>query len=446
MPARTHRNSAAFKTAIALLSMAMLFGGGQGGLGDTLTQLTALALLGLMLRHQPDVRRWPKASRLALLPVLPLLVFLMPWPDAWVTSGQARTALAEALHPVIGPWGVQGSLVPLSTERALLWLLPALALYLASLQFSMRKRKTLAAVLLFWLLVNAVTGLAQRAAGPDSLLYFFANTNKGAAVGLFANANHYAIALAAGLPLVWASLTWLFNRRAEKPVNPLWFPVLAGIAILFILGFMLSGSRAGLALGMLGCFLMLPAVIAADTHDGAKRWLFAVLAVGLFLTVQTGLYFVVLQFDTGPFEDLRWQFADITGQAALAHAPAGSGPGSFWFVFPHFDQLLVTGNVIVNHAHNDYLELWLEARWLFLLTALPLLTAYFWQGARLWFRSGDYSVSSVLLARAAWVGILLLLLHSFVDYPLRTTALSAMAGLLAGFLYLPASERQEPAG
>jgi len=46
-----------------------------------------------------------------------------------------------------------------------------------------------------------------------------------------------------------------------------------------------------------------------------------------------------------------------------------------------------------------------------------------------------------LLARAAWIGLLLLLLHSLVDYPLRTTALSALAGLLAAFLLLPESER-----
>ena len=70
-----------------------------------------------------------------------------------------------------------------------------------------------------------------------------------------------------------------------------------------------------------------------------------------------------------------------------------------------------------------------------------LLLAFVWQGVRICFRSGDYSVHAVLLARAACVGLLLLILHSAVDYPLRTTAISAMAGLLAGFLLLPESER-----
>ena len=252
-------------------------------------------------------------------------------------------------------------------------------------------------------------------------------------IGFFANSNHYAISLAASLPLVWAGLTLLFNRRSKVAVNPLLFVLFSGMAVFFILGFMLSGSRAGLALGMFGCLLMLPSVILADEHKGAKHWLFGTMAVGLFFTVQAGLYLISLQFETTPLEDLRLQFFPITVQAASQFAPWGSGPGSFWYVFPQFDGFL-TGNVIVNHAHNDYLELWLEMRWFFLIAALIALAVFLWQGVHIWFRSEGFRAESTLLAQAAWIGLLLLLLHSSVDYPLRTTALSMMAGLLAAFL------------
>lgn len=422
-----------FILSLALMSLALMFGGGQGTLGDSLTQITAVVLLVMLYRANPDFKTWPKASAWAILPLIPILVFLLPLPDALTELGVARVRISQMLAPVIGDAGVQASLSPVAAERSLLWLLPAVALYLSALQFNRRQKRIAVLVLLLWIFTGAILGLAQKAGSHDSVLYFYSNTNRGSAVGFFANSNHYAISLAASLPLVWAGLTLLFNQRSKQAVNPLLFVLFSGVAVFFILGFMLSGSRAGLALGMFGCLLMLPSVILADEHKGAKHMLFGVMAVGLFFTVQAGLYIISLQFETTPLEDLRLQFFPITVQAASQFAPWGSGPGSFWFVFPQFDGFL-TGNVIVNHAHNDYLELWLEMRWFFLVAALIAIAAFLWQGVQVWFRAEGFRSESTLLAQSAWIGLLLLLLHSGVDYPLRTTALSLMAGLLAAFL------------
>lgn len=425
----------------AVLGLALVLGGGQGGLGDTLTQIAALALIAALLWRQPDLRRWPMASWLALPPIFALGLFLLPWPEALGQAGSQRGQLAQALQPVIGAGVRTGALLPQAAERALFWLLPAVALYWAVLQGNARLKRSMALWVLVWVFAGALFGLAQKAAGSDSLLYFYSNTNRGSAVGLFANNNHYALAMAASLPLVWAGLIWLFNRRQQRRVNPLWYPALSGIAIVFILGFMLSGSRAGLLLGMLGCLLMLPAVIAADRQQGAKHWLFASLAIGLFLTVQFGLYFLVSQFGGGIMDDIRFPIAQITREAAAAYAPAGTGPGGFWYAFPQFDAQFLSRNVIVNHAHNDYLELWLELRWLAVLAGVPLLLAFLWQGARIWLRAAAWQPDAILLARAAWIGLLLMALHSLVDYPLRTTALLTLAGLLAAMAHLPPDER-----
>ena len=426
-------SSPQFILSMFVLSLAMVFGGGQGTLGDTLTQLTAIVLLVLLYRKHSNLSKWPKSSLYALIPLVPVLLFLLPLPNFLTDLGIARNDLRNSLNPVIGDLGGQSGLSTSAVERALFWLLPAIAIYLSALQFNRQQKRLAIVVLLTWIFVGAVLGLAQKAGGLDSALYFYTNTNYGSAVGLFANSNHYAISMAASLPLIWAGLTVLFNQRSKKSVNPLWFVMYSGLAVLFILGFMLSGSRAGLALGMLGCLLMLPAIILADEHKGAKHWLFAFLAVGLFFTVQIGLYFISLKFETDPLDDLRWQLFPITAQAASQFGPWGSGPGSFWFVFPQYDNFL-TGNVIANHAHNDYIELWLEMRWLFLIAALVACTAFLWQGVKIWFRSTGLEDESVLLARSAWIGILLLLLHSAVDYPLRTTALSTMIALFAAFL------------
>jgi O-antigen ligase len=427
-----------FVLTAAVLSSAMLLGGGQGHLGDTLTQLLAVAALAGLLWQFRARRDWPVAACLAVLPVLAVLLYLLPAPDLFIQAGSTRQALASDSAQMGIPAAKQAALIPSHAERALYWLLPAFAVFMGALKCSTRQRMRLAAVAVFWILLGAVIGLAQKAVGADSLLYFFGNTNRGASVGLFANANHYAIAMAAGLPLVWVALTLRFNETLRRRVNPLWFLGLSGIAILFILGFLLSGSRAGLVLGMLGCFLMLPAVISADQREGAKHWMFAVMAIGLLVAVQVGLYFIVLNFEENPLQDGRWQINAASATAAAAFAPSGSGPGSFWYVFPQFENFMF-GNVIVNHAHNDYLELWLEMRWIFMAVALLLFAAYFVQGYRLWFKADNIRIEAKLLARAAWIGILLLLLHSLVDYPLRTTAISSFAGLLAALLVIPQS-------
>ena len=431
-----------FILTVAVLSAAMLFGGGQGHLGDTFAQILALILIAQLVWQKRRLQDWPVAALFALLPVLAVLFYLLPLPDFVTQAGAARQALLADTAPLGAMNHGQAALIQSSSERALFWLLPAVAVFLGTLQCTPRQHRRLAAVAVFWVFIGAVIGLAQKAGGMDSLLYFFRNTSRGSSVGLFANANHYAIAMAACLPLVWAALTLCFNQTLRQRVNPLWFIGLSGIAILFILGFMLSGSRAGLALGMLGCFLMLPAVISADQREGAKHWMFAVMAIGLLLAVQVGLYFIVLNFEENPLLDGRWQLNAFTAAAAMDYAPIGSGPGSFWFVFPHYGGLF-TGAYIANHAHNDYLELWLEMRWLFAAAALPLLAAYLLQGYKLWFKAADIAVHTKLLARAAWIGLLILMIHSLVDYPLRTTAISAFAGLLAALLVIPASARIE---
>ncbi len=441
MRSTRHYRTPQFMLSICLLSLAMVFGGGQGTLGDTLTQLTAVALLVLLYRQNPNLRTWPKSCVYVVVPVVSVLLFMLPLPTFLTNLGIVRNDLSQSLRPVIGDLSSQLSFSFVAAERALFWMLPGIAMYLSALQFTKQQKKLAIAALLTWIFVGAILGLAQKAGGLDSALYFYANTNYGSAVGFFANSNHYAISMAASLPLIWAGLTVLFNQRSKKPVNPLWFVVCSAMAVLFILGFMLSGSRAGLVLGIFGCLLMLPAVILADEHKGAKHWLFAGMAIGLFFTVQIALYFISLKFEANPLDDLRWQLFPITAQAASQFAPWGSGPGSFWFVFPQYDNFL-TGDVIANHAHNDYIELWLEMRWLFVLPALFALAAFLWQGIHVWFRASEYQEESTLLARSAWIGILLLLLHSAVDYPLRTTALSTMLALLAAFLVAVESKQK----
>jgi O-antigen ligase len=89
------------------------------------------------------------------------------------------------------------------------------------------------------------------------------------------------------------------------------------------------------------------------------------------------------------------------------------------------------GPQITNHAHDDYLELWLEGGWPFFALAAAMIAALGWAAWGAW-RSRDAEDS--LWAKAASISLLLVLLHSLFDYPLRTTAIEAVFAVLAAVL------------
>jgi O-antigen ligase len=96
-------------------------------------------------------------------------------------------------------------------------------------------------------------------------------------------------------------------------------------------------------------------------------------------------------------------------------------------------------SAFVNHAHNDYAEVFLEGG----LFAVALFVAFLlWfavAALRAWLPAGSRSLSALDrgLPKAAAIAILLLLLHSGVDYPLRTTALASLFAFLCALLIAP---------
>ena len=99
------------------------------------------------------------------------------------------------------------------------------------------------------------------------------------------------------------------------------------------------------------------------------------------------------------------------------------------------DTLLDT---FANRAHNDILELWLEAGAMGIVLMGLFLAWLVFQSLRIWrHRSPDGYDVDVLLARAATLVIGLIVAHSVVDYPLRTAAMMAMFAFACGLLIEP---------
>jgi O-antigen ligase len=433
----------------AVIALSLMLGGGtrQGLWSDAVVQLASLVLLANVLLRMLRERRSPAGlspliivAAVVLLPVLQLA----PLPSTLWTLLSGREAIAAAYRDagITMPW-LQVSLDPGATWQSVLSLLPPVAVFLAVARLDLAARRGLSLVFIAFGVVSVLIGLAQLMQGPGSPLRFYPITNPSNSVGFFANRNHYAALLYSLIPFTAAWVVGLaFDRRAER---------LLGLAVCFLvyaallLGLGMAQSRAGVALAAIAAFgsLLLAGI---NGRRFAKRGLAVILGaslVGAILIVQFAFFDLIGRFDNGVLTDFRFRIADITVGAARAFQPFGSGFGTFEAVYRMFevpDALLAT---YVNHAHNDWLEVWLVGGWPGLAVALGFLGWFAGAVSKAW--RADVRDSGTLdraLAQAGTIVIVLILLHSALDYPLRTTALMVLVAFSCGLLIRPAGLRE----
>jgi hypothetical protein len=389
-----------------------------------------------------DVRR-DRARWFWLLPagliVLPLLQ-LVPLPYSAWTMLPGRGAVAAGLvtvgvAPAAGAW----TLVPFATEQ-ILWsaVVPA-GVFMSAVALQGAQRRALLGIVLAFAAISALIGLWQIMEGPDSALYFYRITNEGEAVGLFANRNHLAGLLAASLPVAAGMLA---DRLRHHPhgMRDLRVWLLTALIVLLAVSATATHSRAGFGLLMVSVIATVAVLLRARPQGpwaGAKPWLRVSALIAGLLIVQFTLYGLLLRLESDPLDDHRWTLAANTLQAAGPARGMGLGLGSFVHAYDEIGDQSADIEPYVNHAHNDYAELWLEGG----LPALALAAAAFvmvgWQ-LRKYLRSPDEGRSNEMQYRGLNLGaalsLLLIALHSIVDYPLRTLTIATYASLLAAVL------------
>lgn len=418
----------------------MLGGAGAAGVvANAVLQLVAIALIGAIvaLGTLPPIAA---SLRTLLLLVVAFAVMLLlqliplPYPIWSALPGRRPIVEAFALAAAGTPW-LPISLTPDTTIAALLSLLPATAMILAVANATHIGRRNAIACLLGVAILSVLLGCLQRAGGVESPLYAYAFTNRGSAVGLFANRNHLGTLMLCALPFV----------AALARHNPRIMPrVMAGIGGLVIAsGAILTGSRAsvGLLLPVLpGCAaIVLHGRRVASANGGAASGWPANgrlgLAVGFGLLAAAAF---VLLAHRGTSEDParsqhRGAITATTLRAATDVLPFGSGGGSFTMVYPAYEAPAAVTPEYTNHAHDDYAEMLLEFGIPGALLISTVVTAWLTRAWAVWKIPGADGDR----ARAGAVAIGVILLHSLVDYPLRTAAIAAVAGLAAALLATP---------
>ena len=117
--------------------------------------------------------------------------------------------------------------------------------------------------------------------------------------------------------------------------------------------------------------------------------------------------------------------------------PFGSGLGTFVPVYQMFEKPSDVFPAYANHAHNDALEVWLETGVVGLILMGVFVLWILRRGYWAWRAHPDIANLDIALMRAASIVLLLLAAHSLVDYPLRTSAMTAVAAFACALLIPP---------
>jgi O-antigen ligase len=128
--------------------------------------------------------------------------------------------------------------------------------------------------------------------------------------------------------------------------------------------------------------------------------------------------------------------------------PFGAGVGTFVPVYQLFETpQLYIAQAHINRAHNDLAELALESGVFGVIVLFGLVIWWLRRGGRVWRRSLPAQREiDLLLPRAASIMIFVPLLHSLVDYPLRTAAIGALVAVGSALLLTPPTRLAGPAG
>ena len=420
----------------AYLLLCLLIGGSSRGIwGNALLQLLAVAILAWSaLTRDPQPISTPARRLLQIVAatVVLLLIQLIPLPPQLWTSLPGRESL-EAGFQLIGiplPW-LPISLAPYSTMATALTLLPPLALLLGLLRLRAWNSRWMFAAVILGAAISIMFGILQVSGGGDEAWYFYERTNLGVAVGTFANGNHFATLLLVSLPMLAALAGARWRSARKQPERSLTVALGFAAAAILAIGVLLNRSSAMLLLGPPVAAASAMAMLRLSRH----RLRQGLLAIGLLLVVAAAAVVFVGRelpaWNTSASIETRTEYWSKSLRAAEDQALTGSGIGTFQQAYRRYEDPGAVNRWYVNHAHNDYLEIAIEGG--ILAVVLLILFLLWWVGRA---RQAWLSPNSSIEQQAAAIASAAILLHSLIDYPLRTAGIAAVmaacVALLAG--------------
>jgi O-antigen ligase len=449
-------SSAVFFLMLALLLTATPFRAGNRALPLLALELIGIALLIGTFSKPKWLDRVPLLLWMAvfLMVAWPLLQ-LVPLPHALWSTLPARPTLVEAYTLAgIAPGVARPlSVTPHAAWSSVLALIPPLAAFFAALSMTERHLRPAAAVFLSIAVAQAILGLMQYGTPLGHPLRLGNPVAYDVATGTYINRNHFAGLMEMALPLALALLVAKIGLKPHRSMakgfgmrlmrylsqHSTQAMMYGGIAVLIVLASIFSKSRAGITLVAVAFFLCAIVYSRRLGGRGVYGLVGTVFTLVIGFGIAIGLVPVIERFaDRDALADGRWALYGSTLNAIGSYLPFGSGMGSFYHVFKPFQD---PGDVsFVDHAHNDYLEWTLELGLVAPLLLTLCAVVYFWRWRTL-LAEKNWSLVRFLQV-AAGISVLLMGLHSVVDFNLRIPANAIFFAFLAG-LFLNTSTSSE---
>lgn len=435
--------------SLAFIILALLIGGSAlfAPLATAIVQVGAVALLSFIVLRPGEARNGEPVSRWAWgVPGLALAVMLsqlLPIPPALWSAMPGRGLIAAALEARGAESGWRPtSLYPALTRSALLTLLVPVTIFAATLRMSERNQSRAMTAIVLAAIVSTLLGIAQ-STGPDAgALFLFPGGLATEPSGLFSNRNHQVTLLATAIPLTVALACRTTMRSGLAPT------IGALLITLLAVGAVLTRSRSFLILvpaaAMLSALWVWPRQRSA--HSRFPRSVAAAIAIaiglatlGVALVLNVGADRLVARLGapdgrSNLWPDLMW--------TVWHYFPVGSGFGSFVPIFASAESLAAVGPTYVNHAHNEYLQVAIEGG----LPGIAIVAVFL-----VWFSIRTIGVMresrddpAVLGGRAAAIAIAIMLVHSLVDYPLRTLSIASVFAVSCAILEAARPRRAKP--
>ena len=184
----------------------------------------------------------------------------------------------------------------------------------------------------------------------------YPSAHLGYPIGLFVNRNHSAVFMLLSLPII-AALTARQMQTANSKL-----PYLMGsLALIAIIAIVIIATTSRMALALLPIALMGSLALLFFRQSLVRVAVPSTLALGVvaaFISWVGGFNRNLSRFSS--MHDGRFDYWDDVSWALHHYGLAGTGFGTFIPVYQTAESLSSVGPAILNHAHNDFIEIVLE--------------------------------------------------------------------------------------
>ncbi|RWK60417.1 O-antigen ligase family protein [Mesorhizobium sp.] len=393
----------------SVLFIALLIGGGtaSGLYTDTLIEVAAIISAAAVF-SQSSGQRIPRSVLWLLIFAVALVILqIVPLPAAIFSGLRPELLLADS--GLVGETRFRFVSVGVGrTIESLLYLVALAAFFLSVLRLRVEQVRALLPFFFMGVICNGLAGAIQYSLSDDiaikGLLPFTINA------GLFANENHFAALLFVSVPFV--AYYGLFRGHLLSGS--------LGLAILLLL-LLAAGSRAGVLIGLAITVL---SIVFLSARSRVSR--LSILAVFIGLSAYTIGAWTKIEADAIDPAFGRGEFARTTIEGIKENWATGVGFGNFQKAYQIYEKEGMIYSKYVNHAHNEYLEIAFEGGAL----AVLLMALYF-----MMLFMALTKVRRDPLQKAAFLSVSFLLIHSLVDYPLRTEALAMTFAFMNAIIF-----------